>query len=191
MTEVRLGTTPSQTVGPYVAIGLDWPEGHAMVAEGTPGAVILEGRMYDGAGNAIPDGMVEVWQPDPAGRFPHPADPRGASEYPGFRNLGRSLTDSEGRYWFRTLLPGALPIPGEDGEVEAPHFNLTVFARGLMKHLVTRVYLPGELANLKDPVFRTLDPADRDALTAVPLGVDGLRFDIHLQGAHETPFFQV
>ena len=178
-------STPSQTVGPFLAVVLPWPDGPSVVSEG---GVVITGRLLDGAGEPVPDGLIETWQADPEGRFDHPSDPRG--RFPGFRGFGRCPTDADGRFALRTLKPGALPTP--DGEVEAPHLDVTVFARGLLRHLVTRLYFPDEAqANAADPVLRSLNAADRDALIAVPDGMDRLRFDIRLQGDGETPFFTV
>jgi protocatechuate 3,4-dioxygenase alpha subunit len=180
-------STPSQTIGPFLAIVLAWPDGASVVNEG---GVLITGRLCDGAGEPVPDGLIETWQADPDGRFDHPSDPRGAVRYRGFRGFGRCPTDADGRFAIRTLKPGALPT--SDGEVEAPHLDVTVFARGLLRHLVTRLYFPDEPhANGADPVLRSLDAADRDALTAVPDGMGRLRFDIRLQGDGETPFFTV
>ncbi|MDG4786888.1 protocatechuate 3,4-dioxygenase subunit alpha [Micromonospora sp. WMMD1102] len=184
-----LGSTPSQTVGPYLHIGLLWPDGPDVVPEGTQGAIWIRGQIFDGAGAAVPDALVESWQADPEGRFDHPDDPRGARPptMPGFRGFGRSATDAEGRYAIRTLKPGALP--GPDGATEAPHLNLSVFARGLLHRLVTRLYFPDEAAaNLADPVLGSIDPARRATLVARP-APDGFRLDIHLQGPDETVFF--
>src|SRR5664279_1544 len=189
MTEL-LGSTPSQTVGPFLSIGLPWADGPHLVAEGTPEAIIVVGRLSDGNGDPVPDGLVETWQADPDGRFPHPDDPRGAVVYPGFRNFGRVTTDDDGRFWFRTLVPGCLPA--EDGATQAPHLDVTVFARGLLKHLVTRMYFPEhDEANSADPVLSMLPEDDRALLTAVADGPDRFRFDIRLQGDGETPFFAV
>jgi protocatechuate 3,4-dioxygenase alpha subunit len=183
MTE--LGTTPSQTVGPFLSIVLPWPDGSDLVADGAPDAITIGGRVVDGDGQPIPDALIEIWQADPDGRFAHPDDPRGAASYDGFRGFGRCPTDGDGRYWFRTLKPGRV-----DAE-QAPHIDVTVLARGLLKHLVTRIYFPDEsAANAADLTLRELDEADRTLLTAVPEG-DALRFDIRLQGEGETPFFAV
>ena len=180
-------STPSQTVGPFLAIVLPWPDGPDVVSEG---GVLITGRLLDGAGEPVPDGLIETWQADPDGRFDHPSDPRGAVRYQGFRGFGRCPTAADGRFVIRTRKPGALPTP--QGEVEAPHLNVTVFARGLLKHVVTRLYFPDEQeANATDPVLRSLDAAERAALVAVPDGMDRLRFDIRLQGDGETPFFTV
>lgn len=184
MTE-QLGTTPSQTVGPFLAIGLPWPDGPSLVAEAEPGAVEIHGQVFDGAGAPVPDALVEIWQADPEGRFDHPDDPRGAVTHPGFRGFGRCPTDADGRYRFRTLLPGAV-----DDE-QAPHIDVTVFARGLLRHVITRIYLPeAAQANGRDPVLQSLDPSERALLVAVAESPGVLRFDIRLQGEHETPFFR-
>ena len=178
MTDVT--TTPSQTVGPFLAIGLPWADGSDLVADGTPGALVIEGVVTDGDRVAVPDALIEIWQADPDGRFPHPGDPRGASTYAGFRNFGRCPTDATGRYWFRTLAPG--PVDDE----QAPHIDVLVFARGLVKQLVTRLYLPG--ATEGDPLLGELAEVERAKLIGVPTE-RGVRFDIRLQGDGETPFF--
>ncbi|HTZ42231.1 MAG TPA: protocatechuate 3,4-dioxygenase subunit alpha [Jatrophihabitans sp.] len=185
MTE-PLGCTPSQTVGPFLAIALPWADGPDVVSADHHGAIRIVGRLTDGAGQPVPDGLVEVWQADPDGRFDHPDDPRGAGGRPGFRGFGRCPTDQNGEFWFRTVKPGALPAG--DGVVEAPHLDVSVFARGLLDRLVTRLYFPDEDgANAADPVLRTVPDADR--LIARPAGDGTLRFDLCLQGTAETPFF--
>lgn len=184
MTE-QLGTTPSQTIGPFLALGLPWPDGPYLAADGTPDTLELRGRVTDGAGEPVPDALIEIWQADPRGRFDHPDDPRGAAPHPGFRGFGRCPTDAEGRYRFRTLAPGAVDAG------QAPHIDVAVFARGLLRHLITRIYLPDEpAANERDPVLRALEPDRRARLVATADGPDVLRFDIRLQGQDETPFFR-
>lgn len=190
MTDVQLGCTPSQTVGPFLAIVLPWDDGADIVADGTPGAIVVRGTLTDGNGDPVPDGIVEVWQADPDGRFDHPDDPRGAASTPGFRGFGRCATDADGRFWFRTLKPG--PLPAEDGHSEAPHLDVSVFARGLLNRLVTRIYFPDEpAANAADPVLGDLPEPDRRLLIATAEDDGTLRFDIRLQGDDETPFFRV
>jgi len=186
--------TPSQTAGPYLAIGLPWPDGPFVVGEGTPGAITITGVVWDGAGEPVHDALIETWQADPDGRFDHPADPRGRRRptEPSFRGFGRCLTSPDGSYRIVTLKPGPLPSP--DGGTEAPHIDVSVFARGLLDRLVTRIYFPGERANLADPVLLAVaDPARRATLIAAvrPGPPDGFRFDIHLQGDKETVFFDV
>jgi protocatechuate 3,4-dioxygenase, alpha subunit len=194
---VNLGITPSQTVGPFLAIGLPWPDGPFVVPLGTPGAIVIEGCVYDGAGQPVPDALVETWQADPASRFDHPDDPRGRAAPPaGFRGFGRSATDSAGTYRIVTLRPG--PLPSLDGEMEAPHLDVSVFARGLLDRVVTRIYFSDETqANAADPLLASIADAERRATliaAAVP-DQDGagrhFRFDVRLQGEHETVFFDV
>jgi protocatechuate 3,4-dioxygenase alpha subunit len=190
MTE-PLGLTPSQTVGPFLTIGLSWVDGADVVPPNAPGAVEIFGVLYDGNGEPVPDGLIETWQADPNGRFEHPDDPRGAKRPTpsGFRGFGRCATDSEGRWHIVTVKPGPLPTPV--GAYEAPHLDVSVFARGLLNRVVTRIYFPDEgYANRLDPVLLRVDPTRRATLLATPVG-DMLRFDIHLQGPDETVFFDV
>lgn len=188
------GITPSQTVGPFLAIGLPWPDGELVVPEATPGAIVITGRVLDGADAPLPDALVETWQADPDSRFDHPDDPRGpaAPAVAGFRGFGRSATDADGRYRIVTLRPGPLPAPG--GGTEAPHLDVSVFARGLLDRVVTRIYFADEAAaNAADPVLAALESARRGTLVA-RLAADSpgeFRLDIHLQGEHETVFFDV
>ncbi|OLB80995.1 MAG: protocatechuate 3,4-dioxygenase subunit alpha [Actinobacteria bacterium 13_2_20CM_2_71_6] len=185
---MRLPLTPSQTVGPFLHLVLPWPDGPDVVPAGTPGLLRIAGRVFDGAGAPVPDALVESWQADPDGRFAHPDDPRGAAPA-GFRGFGRCPTDAEGRYAIHTVKPGRLP--GGDGTVEAPHLNLSVFARGLLDRVVTRLYFPDEpAANAADPVLSGIEPGRRRTLVALAKA-DGLHFDIHLQGPDETVFFAV
>jgi protocatechuate 3,4-dioxygenase, alpha subunit len=188
----RRGLTPSQTIGPFLAIGLPWPDGPEVVRPGTAGAITISGRVLDGAGEPVPDALVETWQAAPDGSFAHPDDPRGGGDA-GFRAFGRSATDADGRYVIFTLRPGALPWP--DGGTEAPHLDVSVFARGLLHRVVTRIYLADEAAaNAADPVLATVEPGRRGTLIAAPEpgGEPGrFRFDIRLQDPQETVFFDV
>jgi protocatechuate 3,4-dioxygenase, alpha subunit len=188
---VTLPQTPSQTIGPFFAVALCWADGPEVVPEGTQGAVWLGGRVTDGAGEPVSDALVETWQADPQGRLAHPDDPRGTRSLPGgFRGFGRCPTDAEGRWAVRTVKPG--PLPTADGGLEAPHVNVSVFARGLLNRVVTRVYFPDEAeANAADPLLASIpDPAVRVRLVAVAEG-DRLRFDIRRQGEQETLFLAV
>jgi protocatechuate 3,4-dioxygenase alpha subunit len=185
---MTLPLTPSQTVGPFLAIGLTWADGANVVPDGAPGAIRITGQVFDGAGEAVPDALVETWQADPDGAFAHPDDPRGQAAS-GFRGFGRCATDDEGVFTIVTLEPGALP--SGDGAHEAPHIDVSVFARGLLDRVVTRIYFPDEVeANAADPVLQSLSERDRATLIAVPEGRN-LRFDIHLQGDRETAFFEL
>jgi protocatechuate 3,4-dioxygenase, alpha subunit len=186
---VSLPTTPSATVGPYLSIGLAWADGAYAVAPETPGAIWIRGVVHDGNGEPVLDAMVETWQADPDGGFDHPDDPRGASAYPGFRGFGRSQTVDGGQFEICTLKPGRLP-DGEGG-LQAPHIDVSVFARGLLDRVVTRIYFADEAeANAEDAVLRSL-PEDRRATLIAERTEDGYRFDVHLQGDRETVFFAV
>jgi protocatechuate 3,4-dioxygenase alpha subunit len=174
-----VSTTPSQTVGPFFAIVLPYADGPYVVPEDTEGAIWLRGRVFDGAGDAIPDAMVESWQADPEGRFDS-----------DFRGFGRSGTDAEGKWAILTLKPGALPAPATaNGARQAPHIDLSVFARGLLHRVVTRLYFDDEAeANAADPVLAGL-PDDARATLIAAREERGYRLDIHLQGPDETVFF--
>jgi protocatechuate 3,4-dioxygenase alpha subunit len=199
---VSLPLTPSQTIGPFLAIGLPWPDGPFVVPEGTPGAITISGVVLDGAGEPVPDALIETWQAAPDGSFAHPDDPRGpgaawrpgAGAGSGFRGFGRCPTDAGGRYRIITLRPGALPGPG--GRTEAPHIDVSVFARGLLDRVVTRIYFPDETAaNAADPVLAAITAGDRRAtliaVTEPGAGPGTFRFDIRLQGGRETVFLDV
>jgi protocatechuate 3,4-dioxygenase alpha subunit len=188
--------TPSQTIGPYLHIVLTPADYQfrevfsANVADpGIPGTHIrIEGRIFDGEGNVAPDAMVEIWQADHQGRYAHPADGRPLASN-SFRGFGRCATGKDGGFAFATIKPGT--VPGPDGTTQAPHINVGIFSRGLLKRLFTRIYFAGDAANTSDPIL-ALVPADRrDTLVAKPdPAKPGLyRFDIRLQGADETVFF--
>jgi protocatechuate 3,4-dioxygenase alpha subunit len=190
MTEI-LGLAPSQTAGPYLSIGLlrDVITPH-VVDPADPRAIRIRGTLLDGAGDPVPDGMIETWQANPAGRYNHPVDDR--VEPPleeGFLGFGRSGTVDAGRFEIVTVKPG--PVPWPEGGLQAPHLEVGVFARGLLKRAVTRLYFPDEEeANAADPVLSRLDEAARSTLVAVAED-GGLRFDIRLQGPGHTTFFAV
>jgi protocatechuate 3,4-dioxygenase alpha subunit len=192
---VTLGITPSQTVGPFLAIGLPWPDGPFVVQEQTPGAIAISGRVLDGSGQPVPDALVETWQADPGSRFDHPDDPRGraAPVTAGFRGFGRCPTGPNGQYRIVTQRPG--PLPSLDGGWEAPHLDVSVFARGLLDRVVTRIYFSDEAdANGADPVLAAIaDDFRRATLIAAELpGQPGqFAFDVRLQGERETVFFDV
>ena len=186
-----LPPTPSQTIGPYFGFALSWEDGPLVVPEGSEGAIRIEGRVLDGAGVGVPDAMVETWQADPEGRFAHPDDPRGAVEWGEFRGFGRCATDGEGGYSILTVKPG--PVPGPGGTMQAPHVTVSVFARGLLQRLVTRIYFGDEEErNGADPMLSTLRGGDAVRRTLIADPTDrGYRFDICLQGEDETLFFAI
>ena len=169
-----MGTTPSQTVGPFFSFGLCVTPTNLLVDEATPGALRVVGRVIDGAGEGVPDAMVEIRQADPAGGY--------SADF----GWGRSGTDASGRFEFVIVKPGAVASPHG---LLAPHLAVLVFARGLLKPLYTRMYFPDETAvNEADPVLAGLPEEDRATLVATVDG-DGLRFDIRLQGDDQTAFF--
>ncbi len=191
--------TPSQTVGPYFSYGLTSEQygyeftevaGSVLTDPSTEGEPIrVEGRVFDGAGEAIEDAMIEIWQADAQGRYAHPADPRGSNAtFKGFGRVGTG-TDPDKRFFFRTVKPGA------PGEGQAPHLNLIVFMRGLPNHAFTRLYFSDEAAaNGSDPVLAAVPAERRHTLIArreeTPDGTI-YRLDIHMQGENETVFFDV
>jgi len=189
MTEVAL--TPSQTSGPYLEIGLvGGPIGNRLVDESDPRAIRISGLLLDGAGQPVPDGLVEIWQANAAGRYAHPSDDR--VDVPledGFSGFGRSGTVDGGRFELVTVKPGR--VPWVDGRLQAPHLLVGVLARGLLKRVATRMYFPDEEeANAEDPVLLALEPEERATLVARE-EQGALRFDIVLQGTGETTFFAV
>ena len=182
------GLTPSQTVGPFLSIGLTWPDGRFVVPPDTEETVTVSGVLYDGAGDPVVDGLVETWQADPDGRFDHPADLRRVVPgVQGFLGFGRCATDTAtGRFEIVTLRPGPL------GDGQAPHLDVSVFARGLLDRVVTRLYLPDEeQANAVDPLLASLPPDRAAPLVARAAGAGRLEWDVHLQGEHETVFLRL
>ena len=170
-----LQPTPSQTVGPFFYFGLCTLPQAELVPEGTEGAIELVGAVFDGAGDPVPDAMVEIRQADPDGSY-----------RPEF-GWGRYGTDADGSFRFLTVLPGLVPGPG--GRLQPPHIWCFVFARGLLKPLLTRCHFQdGELA-ASDPLLAELEAAERSRLVAAPDGDARYRFDVHLQGERQTPFF--
>jgi protocatechuate 3,4-dioxygenase, alpha subunit len=196
------GITPSQTVGPFFLNCLlrEDARRNALVQPVTAGQRIrIEGRVLDGDGEPVPDALVEIWQADAAGRYHHPDD-TGASGRdaapadPTFIGFGRSGMDDNGAYWFDTIRPGAVPFDADQsGRMQAPHICVMVFARGLLNSLATRLYFADDPAIDADPVLGLVPAARRETLLARRVSSDGsgavYRFDIILQGAGETVFF--
>ncbi len=192
------GITPSQTVGPFFKYGLTptgeyaWNDAFTnstLTPDVSGDRVRIEGRVLDGDGATVPDAMLEIWQADAQGRYADPQDKR-ALPNSSFRGFARCGTDKDGNYAFDTIKPGVVPDP--DGKPQAPHLVLAVFARGMLRHLYTRIYFSDEAGNAADPVL-TLVPADRRAtLTAVrEAGKAVYKLDLRLQGDNETVFFDV
>jgi protocatechuate 3,4-dioxygenase alpha subunit len=185
--------TPSHTVGPFYGHALPFPGGGDIAPVGHPDTIAVHGRVYDGEGNPLPDAFVELWGPDPDGNLPTvDGSMRRDSASGGFlgRNgveftgWGRVQTDAAGHWSARTLRPGAR---GQS----APYISVCVFARGLLVHLFTRIYLPGDEAALAaDPLLSGLEAERRDTLIATDGGHGTYRFDIRLQGEGETVFLE-
>jgi protocatechuate 3,4-dioxygenase alpha subunit len=178
VTSELLAPTPGQTVGPFFGYALPYVRGNELVEPGRPGAIRLHGTVHDGAGEPVPDALVEIWQADPQGNV---VERSGSILRDGtFTGWGRAETDREGGYWFRTVAPGATE-PGR-----ARFFAVTVFARGLQDRLFTRAYLPDDLVSLgTDPLLASLEP-ERRATLVTSGGPDGsLRFDIRLQSGSQ------
>lgn len=191
--ERTLIQTASQTVGPFFHDSLIYGLQNDLLEPQTVGERILfTGRVLDGDAAPIPDAMIELWQADASGRFNHPSDPESALSDKHFRGFGRSGTDADGRYRFRTIKPASIARGGE--AVQAPHIDVRVFSRGLLIHLVTRAYFSDEPLNENDAVLKAVPPERRSTLIAVREDApDGLayRFDIRMQGDGETVFFDV
>jgi protocatechuate 3,4-dioxygenase alpha subunit len=181
-------TTSSQTIGPYLHIGMDWAVDPDFAAPNVHGERIeVTGRVIDGDGAPVVDAMLEIWQANSHGRYAHPADARDLPLDDGFTGWGRVTTDDDGRFRFRTIKPGRVPAPG--GGLQAPHFNVTIFMRGMLRQLVTRIYLDGE-DNAGDATLSRVPAARRATLIAHRSG-SHYEWDVLLQGANETVFFDV
>jgi protocatechuate 3,4-dioxygenase alpha subunit len=194
------GITPSQTVGPFFKYGLtpngqyDWNDaftGDLITPDATGERIRVEGRVFDGEGQPVPDCMLEIWQADAQGRFADPQDKR-ALPNAKFRGFGRCGTDANGAYAFDTIRPGSVPDP--DGKPQAPHLLLAVFGRGMLRHLYTRIYFGDEKGNASDPVL-ALVPAERRATLIAEReagnGAAVYTLDLRLQGSDETVFFDM
>jgi protocatechuate 3,4-dioxygenase alpha subunit len=194
------GLTPSQTVGPFFKYGLtpngqyDWNDAFTnnLVTPDVSGERLrVEGRVFDGDGQPVPDCMLEIWQADAQGRFSDPQDKR-ALPNSTFKGFGRCGTDANGDYAFDTIRPGL--VPDADGKPQAPHLLLAIFARGMLLHLYTRIYFEGEAGNATDSVMALVPAARRTALIATRQPGNGTavyRFDVRLQGKDETVFFDI
>jgi protocatechuate 3,4-dioxygenase, alpha subunit len=185
--------TPSQTVGPFFKPALVRSGNESLVTSKSRGQrITIEGRVLDGDGALVSDAMIELWQANADGRYDHPDDSQEKLIDPEFHGFGRSATDERGCFRFYTIKPGAVPGPGS--LLQAPHINVSIFARGLLKRLVTRIYFPGEQQNARDAVLNTVPRERRSTLVARIENSERpnvLRFDIVLQGENETVFFDV
>jgi protocatechuate 3,4-dioxygenase alpha subunit len=190
----KLVPTPSQTVGPFFHLGMVRAEWSDLTADNPAGnKIAIEGRVLDGDGVPVPDAVIEVWQANAVGRYNHPDDRQEDKPLdPHFRGFGRAATDADGRFRIVTIKPG--PVPGRGNALQAPHINVALFARGLLKHLNTRIYFADEAANAADPLLSSIeDAAARGTLLARrEAGQPPVyRFDIVMRGANETVFLDI
>jgi len=188
---MSLPQTPSQTVGPFFRPALVRPGQESLTSSKSRGErIAIEGRVLDGDAAAVSDAMIELWQANADGRYEHPDDSQEKLLDPDFHGFGRAATDERGHFRFYTIKPGS--VPGLGIILQAPHINVSIFARGLLKRLVTRIYFPDEPLNATDAVLNSVAPDRRSTLVARNAERHGvLLFDIVLQGEHETVFFDV
>jgi protocatechuate 3,4-dioxygenase alpha subunit len=188
---MSLQMTASQTVGPYLHIGFDWLNTDNLAGEGVAGErVIIEGRLIDGNGATVSDGVFEVWQANSHGKYAHPEDKRDLPLEAGFRGFGRIPTDANGMFRFTTIRPGR--VPGADGKLQAPHIVVSVFARGVIKRLATRIYFPDEASNAEDAVLNQVPAERRSTLVARRVREGVLEWNVVIQGGEsETVFFDI
>ena len=189
---MTLQATTSQTVGPFFNLGLQWLNQDNLAPEGVAGErVSIQGRIFDGDGVPVPDALVEIWQANSHGKYAHPEDTQNKPLDKGFHGYGRVPTSPEGVFRFTTIKPG--PVPGPDVKEQAPHLLISIFMRGLLKRLTTRMYFPNESRNTADPILNLVEPTRRSTLiakgaTAAP---GSLEWNVILQGPDETVFFDL
>ncbi len=188
------GLTPSQTIGPFywgTVVSTCRADLAPLGVAGERIEVVL--TLHDVDGKVVPDGLLEIWQANGHGRYNHPEDRRNLPLDAGFEGFGRASTDAEGSAHFGTVKPGRVPWPhggGQGGGLQAPHINISVFARGVLNRLATRLYFDGDPALAEDPVLKLVEPARRGTLLA-RRGAKGVwHLPIHLGGAQETVFFE-
>lgn len=182
----------SQTVGPFFHLGLSMLNVSEVAGPNVRGEhITLEGVVLDGNRDPVPDAMVEIWQANADGKYAHEADTQDKPIDPDFRGYGRVATSSDGSFRFQTIRPGR--VAGPQGKLQAPHIEVCVFMRGLLKQLITRIYFEGDPANLDDFVLNLVEPGRRATFMARKVG-DGAsiyRWNILLQGENETVFFDL
>ena len=185
-----LQATTSQTVGPYFEIGLRWLNQNSLASESVAGErVTIRGRVLDGNGAPVPDAFLEIWQANVHGKYAHPEDKQDKPLDVGFTGFGRVPVDLAGSFQFATIKPG--PVPGPENTVQASHLVISLFMRGLLKRLVTRMYFPNDTRNATDFILNLVDPARRPTLIAKAAGSGRLEWNVVLQGSSETVFFDL
>jgi protocatechuate 3,4-dioxygenase, alpha subunit len=191
---MNLSPTPSQTAGPYFHLGLTAKRSVGCIAgakaKGERLRILF--RVLDGKSQPVPDAMIEIWQANAEGKYKHPDDRQDKTEDPEFLGFGRLETDQDGACIFETIKPGCVPA-NDDAAVQAPHLNVSIFGRGILNRLATRVYFAGDPANDIDPVLALVPEQHRYTLFAqpVPEGEGDWVLDLHLSGKDETVFFDV
>lgn len=189
---MSLQATTSQTVGPYFKIGMHGLYHDQIAAEGVSGErVTVQGRVLDGDGVPVSDAILEIWQANAHGKYAHPEDTQAKILEPGFTGYGRVPVNREGVFRFTTIKPG--PVPGPDGKEQAPHLLVSVFMRGLLRRLVTRIYFPDEPRNARDYILNLVEPERRSTLIANRISgrTGALEWNVVLQGTDETVFFDL
>ena len=185
---MSLRASTSQTIGPFLRIGLEWMQIEELAPRGVSGErVTIRGRVIDADGRPVNDAAVEIWQANSQGRYASPEDRQDKPLEPAFRGYGRSLTDEQGGFRFSTVKPGRVPGPGSS--LQAPHLNVVIFMRGLLKQLVTRMYFPDDAANAADAVLALVPVERRSTLIARKTADGTLEWNVILQGRDETVFF--
>ena len=198
---MTLRATTWQTVGPFFKIGLAWLYREDLADANVPGERIeITGRVFDADGQPVPDAVLELWQANSHGKYAHPEDEQDKALDAGFSGFGRIATDDQGRFRFTTIKPGQVPAPETSGKaaaawapLQAPHINVSVCTRGLLRRLVTRIYFPDEAANAADFALSKVDPSRRSTLIAKRSANSPSKFewDLVLQGPNETVFFDI
>jgi protocatechuate 3,4-dioxygenase alpha subunit len=189
---MSLQATTSQTVGPFFKIGFEWLYCDNLAGEDVSGErVTIQGRVFDGDGVPVPDAILEIWQANAHGKYDHPEDTQDKPLEPGFKGYGRMPTSADGMFRLATIKPG--PVPGPNGKGQAPHLVVSVFMRGVLRRLVTRIYFPEEPRNAADFVLNLVEPARRSTLIARKAAgsAGSLEWNVVLQGPEETVFFDL
>ena len=184
-----LGLAASQTVGPFFQIGFEALYQNDLTVPGLKGRLVtIRGQVFDSEKSPVPDAVLEIWQANSFGKYAHPEDQQDKLLDLGFSGFGRCPTDADGRFEFRTVKPG--PVPSSTETPQAPHINVSIFMRGLLDRLVTRIYFIDEDSNRTDEILNLIDPARRPTLLArqIPGESDAFLWNIVLQGHDETVF---
>jgi protocatechuate 3,4-dioxygenase, alpha subunit len=182
--------TPSQTVGPFFEIGMKRLCCDDLTADGATGEHIeIRGRVIDAGGEGVPDAILEFWQADAKGKYPHPEDPQSGQADPTFHGHGRVATNESGAFRLITIKPGR--VPGPEGKLQAPHIAVSIFMRGLLSRLISRIYFSNDPANDEDAVLFLVDQKRRRTLIAMECGDKCFEWNVRLQGPDETVFFEL